>query len=1358
MRSSRGRCVTSGILAISGFRSFLLFPVATLLVAMAPSPGAAGTFTVFGPETYLRGTAQPATVVKSFSVLDPSAEYFIRIHNGGLQDGEYEKVSSSIVMLNGVQVVGPAELNQNVTVVEKPVSLRSSNEIGVEVRSKPGGAIIVQIFGIDVVPPAITASVSPAPNGAGWHASDATVSFTCTDETSGVAICPSPVVVTAEGAGQVVAGTAVDRAGNSTTTSASVNLDKTPPSVMASAGPPPNAAGWNNSDVVVATVCFDALSGVAVCPSPLAVTSEGSNQVVTAAATDLAGNSATAGVTLNIDKTAPTVTASVSPAPNAQQWNNTDTTVSFEAQDALSGLAAVSPPAIVTTEGMSQSVSGTATDRAGNTGSAAALVSIDKTPPAVAIESPAEGTIRRVPTVPVNGTAADANSLTSITVNGVEVGASSPFSTQVTLGQEGAQSLTAVARDIAGNSATASVGIVYSSPPVVKITSPADLAALGTTPVTVTGTVDDPEAAIKVGIEAIPAVVSGNTFVATGVPLREGGNVVTAVATDAQGNAGTDTVTLVLDTTAPRVHIDSPAQATVVTSPTISVTGRVNDIVLGTVNTTQAQVAVNGVEAQVSHRTFVATGVPLAPGSNTITALARDAVGNFDSTSVTILREATPGPRIAAVSGDGQSGRIGQTLAEPLVVSVTDGDGTALPGRTVLFRVFQNNAALLDDAGQGVRGLALTTDAQGRAQARFTLGSRAGVGNNRVDVTSPGISGAATFVASATAEPPAKISVDAGSGQRGAAGQPLPRPFVAVVTDQGHNRLADIPVTFTVVEGEGHFNGQSAITVRTDSDGRALAVVTLGPKPGIDNNVVEASVAEPGVFPAGFVASAAEVGDPAQTRMSGVVLDNANVPLLGVTVRVRGTALAAQTDAQGQFSLVGVPVGNVHLTVDGSTAQRPGTWPSLEYELVTVAGANNDVGMPIYLLPLDTANGIFVDETRGGTLTIPDVPGFSLTVTPNSATFPDGTRRGTITVTAVHPDKVPMVPNFGQQPRFIVTIQPPGVKFDPPAQVAHPNVDGLAPGEVTEIYSFDHDMGSFVATGTATVSEDGTVLRSDPGMGVVKGGWHCGGNPASSGTTHNCPECQKCVTTNCQPDDSQTPTQKAPDDCKKEVCRGGGPASDPNDSEKPEDEPGNCKEEICKGGSPDSKPDDADAPPGPFQKCCDGDVYDVDTEGCCGGQEKYDRYSQCCDNSTVKPGWPIANIQDVSGDCPNRDQRMAPTADGCGSGWGEPFIPENPVAILAAIVRYPCFGDNNPAFTPACNQHDKDWSICKGDKGAADGAFVDNIVDGICPGVPDPVCRGMCRLLGFDYGAAVSFVQQPYWDAQKEFCRCCPWP
>jgi len=56
-----------------------------------------------------------------------------------------------------------------------------------------------------------------------------------------------------------------------------------------------------------------------------------------------------------------------------------------------------------------------------------------------------------------------------------------------------------------------------------------------------------------------------------------------------------------------------------------------------------------------------------------------------------------------------------------------------------------------------------------------------------------------------------------------------------------------------------------------------------------------------------------------------------------------------------------------------------------------------------------------------------------------------------------------------------------GSKFNPPIRVQLPNTDGLAPGQVTEIFSFHHDLEQFVSEGTARVSSDGSVMVSDPG-------------------------------------------------------------------------------------------------------------------------------------------------------------------------------------------------------------------------------------------------------------------------------------
>jgi hypothetical protein len=132
-----------------------------------------------------------------------------------------------------------------------------------------------------------------------------------------------------------------------------------------------------------------------------------------------------------------------------------------------------------------------------------------------------------------------------------------------------------------------------------------------------------------------------------------------------------------------------------------------------------------------------------------------------------------------------------------------------------------------------------------------------------------------------------------------------------------------------------------------------------------------------------------------------------------------------------------------------------------------------------------------------------------------------------------------MVPGFGQQPRFIVTIQPAGAHFNPPAAITLPNVDGLAPREVTEMYSFDHDIGSFVAIGTGVVSDDGLIVRSSPGVGVLKAGWHCGGNPNATGAAANCPTCQICKTDHCEADPSQNGKELPNDKCK--ICENGSP-------------------------------------------------------------------------------------------------------------------------------------------------------------------------------------------------------------------------
>ncbi len=682
--------------------------------------------------------------------------------------------------------------------------------------------------------------------------------------------------------------------------------------------------------------------------------------------------------------------------------------------------------------------------------------------------------------------------------------------------------ITVQATDLAGNRTVATVGVQRFTLPVVTISSPADLSFIAATTVTVSGTVSDPSATVTVN--GVAAALSGTSFVAGAVPLLEGGNILTATGAAANGTIGTASVNVVRDLTPPRLSIDHPADGSVLFDPAVTVSGLVNDILPGTVNAADVSVTVNGLPAAVANRSFILPGVALSPGDNTLTAVATDAAGNVGQAAITVHLLSPTTARVALVSGDHQQATIGQALPRPLMVALLDAGGLPVAGKNVLFQV-RGGSGTLDTGG---RGFVAVTDASGQAQAHFTLGDRSGAGGQVVEASSPGFAGPATFIATGLPGAPALLVVDSGDQQVGIAGQQLPRPLVAVVTDGGFNRLEGVQVTFTVVKGMGHFaNGLQALSVLSDSNGRAIVKLTLDAAAGVAGNVARASLgADPGAAHVAFTATGRVAGDPAATSISGVVLDNAGQPISGVTLRLfsnqqTDTLLSARTDASGLFRISGAPVGTFKLLVDGSTADRPGPWPGLEYTLTTIPGQDNTVNMPIYLLPLDLQHGLAVDETHGGQLVLADLPGFALDIAPGSVTFPDGTRSGMVSVTVVHNDKVPMVPNFGQQPLLIVTIQPAGARFDPPARFTLPNVEGLKAGEVTEMYSFDHDLGTFVSIGPATVSDDGSVIASNPGVGVVKAGWHCSGFPSLFGAFDLCPQCQACDGASCRADDGR---------------------------------------------------------------------------------------------------------------------------------------------------------------------------------------------------------------------------------------------
>src|SRR5207253_3075839 len=116
-------------------------------------------------------------------------------------------------------------------------------------------------IGVDNDFPVIRASASPLANNSGWNNTNVLVTFSCTDATSGVASCPAPVNATLEGAGQVITGQAVDKAGNIIPSpQITVAIDKTPPVVTISS--PALGAVVSTSTITVSGNASDLLSGV----------------------------------------------------------------------------------------------------------------------------------------------------------------------------------------------------------------------------------------------------------------------------------------------------------------------------------------------------------------------------------------------------------------------------------------------------------------------------------------------------------------------------------------------------------------------------------------------------------------------------------------------------------------------------------------------------------------------------------------------------------------------------------------------------------------------------------------------------------------------------------------------------------------------------------------------------------------------------------------------------------------------------------------------------------------------------------------------------------------------------------------
>lgn len=450
------------------------------------------------------------------------------------------------------------------------------------------GSISAATVKIDRRSPALTATAKTADlsvyTSGTWTNQAVTVSFACTDSTSGVTgTFPTSQTIAVETVGGSVSQGCSDRAGNSASaTFSDIDIDKTLPVLTGavttpSSGTDASLVKWYNTDVNVHWTASDSPSGVdtATVPADSTVTGEGSNQGAgPVTVNDLAGNTGSGSISgIHIDRLGPTISPATFNADGTAYtpgtWTNQAVRVSYTCADLTladrtngSGVASCPTDELVNTDGADQSVTGgAAQDIAGNSTAGAAVADLDidgqKPQTTATISCTGRNGYCRGTTASVILTASDQNGLSGVkeihySVDGGQERTASAATTTVTVplaARSGEGTLEYFAVDNAGNAETKTgVTLRYDNlaPTVTHVVTPTpNTSGWNNTDLNVHFNAADDAG----GSGVDPATVTPDISVTD----ETAGRIVTGQADDYAGNTGTDSVTVKLDETKPTI-------------------------------------------------------------------------------------------------------------------------------------------------------------------------------------------------------------------------------------------------------------------------------------------------------------------------------------------------------------------------------------------------------------------------------------------------------------------------------------------------------------------------------------------------------------------------------------------------------------------------------------------------------------------------------------------------------------------------------------------------------------------------------------------------------------------------------------
>ncbi|TAF68987.1 MAG: hypothetical protein EAZ59_09855, partial [Oscillatoriales cyanobacterium] len=243
------------------------------------------------------------------------------------------------------------------------------------------------------------------------------------------------------------------------------------------------------------------------------------------------------------------------------------------------------------------------------------------------------------------------------------------------------------------------------------------------------------------------------------------------------------------------------------------------------------------------------------------------------------------------------------------------------------------------------------------------------------------------------------------------------------------------------------------------------------------------------------------------------MIKNTNTePLAGVLVGLGD--LRAITAADGSFEILRlefpglaelglpelVPPNTLQIYGDGISGED--NYPYIAEKLPLLLGhevysnVNNVISRPIYLPPLDTANGKNINPAADTTVTTTAIPKASVFVKAGSLKDAEGNPyTENLSITEVPTELTPaaLPPNLHTD--LVVTIQPGDMVFTTPAPLSLPNRAGYAPGTTMDLWSINPTTGFFDNVGTGKVTADGSAIETISG-GIRNSSWHFFAPPA----------------------------------------------------------------------------------------------------------------------------------------------------------------------------------------------------------------------------------------------------------------------